>query len=439
MGHVYLGREPMLDRLVALKFIGTSDPTHAARERFLVEARAIARLNHPNVVGVYRIGEVDGAPYLAYEFIAGQSLDAIAKPVSWRRALDIGIGVARGLGAAHAAGVLHRDIKPANVMLDERNQIKLLDFGLAKLVVRGGEELEAEPPSTRRVGFAATDVTVPLASKDSDTVPIDRASRLTAPGAVMGTPLYMAPEVWGGASGSAQSDVWSLGLVLSELLAGRHPRAHVPSEDFARVTQGTELQPIASMCPDVPQPFADLVDRCLRLVRAERYASAELVRDELEVIRSVSLPFASGGDVDAHLEAEAMLVSASFASVMARSDAFAASMYERLFAVHPEVRRLFPEDMTSLRRKLMGALHVIVENLQKPDRLVPLLEDLGRRHAKYGVEAAHLDFVGEALVGALGGALGDAFTAETRDAWVSAYGRIAQAMQRGLAGEPLTV
>ncbi|MFY2562497.1 protein kinase domain-containing protein [Corallococcus terminator] len=135
MGQVFLARDTLLDRLVAVKFIATPAgrlPDAVARARFFQEARAIARLQHPNVVAIHRVGEVRGQPYLVSELIRGEPLDTLRKPMDGRQVLGLGLGLARGLAAAHRCGVLHRDIKPANAILSEEGEVKLLDFGLAE-------------------------------------------------------------------------------------------------------------------------------------------------------------------------------------------------------------------------------------------------------------------------------------------------------------------
>ena len=134
MGQVWLAQDTVLDRLVAVKFISELPEHDAIRQRFLTEARAAARVQHRNIIAIYRIGEIGPRPYLISEYVRGDSLDRMARPVGWPRLLDIAVGLARGLAAAHQRGVLHRDLKPANAILSETGEVKLLDFGLAKLV-----------------------------------------------------------------------------------------------------------------------------------------------------------------------------------------------------------------------------------------------------------------------------------------------------------------
>jgi len=162
MGVVYLAQDTSLGRPVAVKFIASKQPGPVARAYFETEARAIARLQHPNVVSVFRVGEVEGHPYIVSEYVAGRSLARLPLPLPWRRVLTLGLGLARGLAAAHHRGVLHRDIKPANALLTDEGEVKLLDFGLAE---RFGSSESLRP------------VEAPL---------------------LIGTPLYMAPEIWQG-------------------------------------------------------------------------------------------------------------------------------------------------------------------------------------------------------------------------------------------------
>jgi serine/threonine protein kinase/formylglycine-generating enzyme required for sulfatase activity len=181
MGEVYLGHDRLLDRPVAIKFLLAAEPDAEQRRHILAEARAAARLQHPNVVTVYRVGEIDDRPYLVSEFVHGQTLACMPVPLPWQRVLELGIGVARGLAAAHRSGVLHGDIKPVNVILTEEGQIKLLDFGLAQLVEA------AEPPST------ATGARPSRPAQAHRLVPPPGSARV--PPAVSPTPPPVAPPV----------------------------------------------------------------------------------------------------------------------------------------------------------------------------------------------------------------------------------------------------
>ena len=163
MGQVYLAHDTVLDRPVAVKLVSTVDPDESTRARFFLEARAIARLQHPNVVSIYRVGEVQGYPYLVSELIRGTSLDRAVTPMAWERVLGIGMGIARGLSAAHRRGVVHRDVKPANVILSEDGEAKLLDFGIAKLLgplpadgTSGPPRRNSEPASDGRRSMPTT-------------------------------------------------------------------------------------------------------------------------------------------------------------------------------------------------------------------------------------------------------------------------------------------
>jgi len=145
MGAVYLAREIALERKVAIKLIVPKLNDPIARQRLLREARAIARLQHPNIVSIYRIGDVGGQPYIAYEYVEGRSLELLPRPTDWLTVLKIGLGLARGVAAAHHRGILHRDLKPANVMLASSGEIKILDFGLAQIAEPEGL---ADDPAT---------------------------------------------------------------------------------------------------------------------------------------------------------------------------------------------------------------------------------------------------------------------------------------------------
>ncbi|HET9450965.1 MAG TPA: serine/threonine-protein kinase, partial [Aggregicoccus sp.] len=261
MGQVFLAHDTVLERPTALKVLDADLPGSTARERFLVEARAIARLQHPNVVAIYRVGEVQGRPYLVSEFVPGRSLDALALPLPAAEVLRIGRGLARGLAAAHRRGVLHRDIKPANAILADTGEVKLLDFGLAKLL--GRREPEPGPAAAQQPTFPGQ-------------------PQMTDPGTLMGTPAYMAPEAWLGEPTSFRSDVYSLGALLYHLSEGRPPHAQ---EEFAALQDAVLGEEPAPPAGAASEPgLAEVILCCLRKAPGQRYASAEALRDALEAL-----------------------------------------------------------------------------------------------------------------------------------------------------------
>ncbi len=245
MGEVFLARDRSLGRMVALKVlhrkaIGSPE----AVERFLFEARATAQFNFPHIITIHAVGEHQGHPYVALEYLQGQTLRERLREErpGQREALRIGLAIAEALQEAHRHQLLHRDLKPANVMIPRDGRLRVLDFGLAKAVV--SEALD--DPHLPDDALHPRDED-PAASPKSD--------------GVRGTPAYMPPEQWNGEQTTGATDVWALGMILHEMLGGRHPLADHGFVQLCRAI--TKPDPLPGLPDDVPRPMARLVARCL--------------------------------------------------------------------------------------------------------------------------------------------------------------------------------
>lgn len=318
MGVVYLAHDRLLDRAVAIKFL-TSKLTENARQRFVIEARAAARIHHPNVMGIHRVGELVDHPYIVSEYVRGTSLSALALPLRSGRALELGIGLARGLATAHRQGVLHRDIKLSNaVVAEETGEVKLLDFSLAKVELGDGppgppegdepaaaaaaamhSTSEALPKHLNRVAGGDETLTVPPEVDDAAVVrgamlqsaaQLDRdwhrgTSSLTQVGALVGTPHYMAPELWHGAPGSRETDVYAFGVLLYILCVGQPPYAALSPFELGLRIRDEPPVPVSEAAPGVDPRLAAIIERCLRGDPSERFRSGDELREALEGLR----------------------------------------------------------------------------------------------------------------------------------------------------------
>jgi serine/threonine protein kinase len=263
MGEVYLAQDTRLGRRVALKLLPfrfTSDEDRL--RRFKQEARAASSLNHPNIITIHEVGQADDAHFIATEFVEGKTLrSSIARgPMKLDETLEIVIQVASALRAAHEAGIVHRDIKPENIMLRPDGYVKVVDFGLAKLSERR--------PMTDDTGasFSAID---------------------TNPGIVMGTVSYMSPEQARGLAVDARGDIFSLGVVLYEMIAGRPPFEGATISDLIVAILEKEPPALASFTAEAPAELESVIDRALRKSQDDRYQTAKEMLDDLRKLKQI--------------------------------------------------------------------------------------------------------------------------------------------------------
>src|SRR5438094_3929 len=242
MGEVYLAEDTKLGRKVALKLLSEELTQNRDRlSRFDQEAYAASALNHPNILTIYEMGDEGGRHYIVAEFVDGVTLRKRlrAAPMDLAEVLNTAIQIAGALEEAHAAGIIHRDIKPENVMIRRNGHVKVLDFGLAKLMERA-------------------------ASDQTDTEAATHALVQTDAGMVLGTSQYMSPEQARGKPVDARTDIWSLGVVLYEMAAGRGPFAGETKTDVVVAIAKSDPPAIARFAPKLPAEFEWIVMKALR-------------------------------------------------------------------------------------------------------------------------------------------------------------------------------
>jgi serine/threonine-protein kinase len=250
MGVVYRAMDPLINRRVAIKVMTEAVAQDAAlRERFLREAQAAGSLQHPNVVTIYDFGEVDDHLFIAMEYVEGDDLaDLLNKnvPIPLTDALDLIIGLLHGLAFAHKRGIVHRDIKPANIRVDTEGRARLMDFGVAHLA----------------------------------------SSEMTSTGILLGTPAYMAPEQITGGSVTSETDIFSVGAVLYELLAGRRPFVGDTLQALMYSILNKTPESLETIVPKLPRGLNEIVMRSLNKEPSQRYHSAVVMANDLAAIRT---------------------------------------------------------------------------------------------------------------------------------------------------------
>jgi Tol biopolymer transport system component/serine/threonine protein kinase len=268
MGVVYKARDIHLDRLVALKVLPPEKVAVPERKRrFVQEAKAASALNHPNIITIYDINQENGVDFIAMEFVNGKTLDQLLGRRGFRlgEVLKSAVEIADGLARAHAAGIVHRDLKPSNIMVTEERLVKVLDFGLAKLVEPSESENWAETLATRRDGAPSSEE-----------------------GAIVGTVAYMSPEQAEGKRVDARSDIFSFGSVLYEMITGQQAfRGDSKMSTLAAILH-KEPKPVREVKEDVPHDLEKIVNRCLRKDPGRRFQAMPDLKVALQELKEES-------------------------------------------------------------------------------------------------------------------------------------------------------
>lgn len=393
MGHVLKCLETSLNRYVALKLLRPALARNAAFiERFRREAHAVAKLRHPNIVQIYAIGEDGGHDYFTMEYVDGEGLDRVLARrgrLPEREALQIGAQVCRGLAAAHDAGILHRDVKPGNVLVNGDGRAQLSDFGLAKFEFQQTLRRSAEAASA---GIAPGDPSA------------------TDPGRVMGTPFYMAPELIAGRDADARSDVYAVGVMLYELLAGHVPFRHSDVEGIFDQHLHELPRSIADANPEVSLETANLIYRALEKDPRNRFPDAAAMADALEA------------GLDRERRARELQTQARLSAEMAT--AFGALRGGR---EAPRVSRLITWAL--LLVLLLGALYLVMQGLQVPAVASPIPGSAqGDRAFEAGAVVRVAGIVNEVQTDAawhkiaLLGPLGERWVQVSAEGWRAAHG-----------------
>ena len=268
MGVVYKAQDIRLGRFVALKFLPDDfTDNYQLRERLQREARAASALNHPNICTIYDIGEADGRVFMAMEFLAGTTLKylVLGSPLELNRLVDIAIQVLDGLEAAHSQNVIHRDIKPANIFVTSTGRVKILDFGLAKIIASSHAKVGASTTGTIGSGEYMTTAVGPL-----------------------GTMPYMSPEQALGKPIDSRSDLFSFGVMLYEMATGKMPfQGDTTGVLFLSIVRDAPVPPV-QLNPDIPYELQRIIEKCLEKDRELRYQHASEIRADLQKLKDVS-------------------------------------------------------------------------------------------------------------------------------------------------------